>query len=144
MRAWAANLRRDNEPYLASEANEALDQYLPVFLTFQIDQTDLLAPTNCQLISPVAGRIVGLGIVVQAAVTTGGAITVLRGTTTVTGLGVTLVDADAAGVLYTDSIADADIDSTMIVAAGGRIQIAPAAAIATAGAVNGYLKIIPA
>lgn len=115
----------------------------PVYLPWEIEQTELLAPTNEQLVTPVRGYLTEIYGICQAAITTGGAVTVLSGTTTVTGLSITLANSDAAGTLYSDTATD-PFGSTGLVAAGGRIQIAPAAAIDTAGQLNGTIVVTPA
>ncbi|OFX03273.1 MAG: hypothetical protein A3E78_12100 [Alphaproteobacteria bacterium RIFCSPHIGHO2_12_FULL_63_12] len=107
---------------------------------FFINQTDLLAPTAAALVAPCAGYITGLKSVVQVAITTGGAITVEANTVAVVGLSVTHADADAAGVVKTDSV---ERIATGLVAAGDDITVTPAAAFATAGAVNGHIEIEP-
>jgi hypothetical protein len=110
-----------------------------IILPFAINETDTLAPTNAEFVSPVAGRISRLTTVVQKAVTTGGDVTVLVDTTTVVGLACTIPDAAAKGSIITDTPTLGD--ATTIVAAGQRIQVAPAAAFATAGAVSGFVEI---
>jgi hypothetical protein len=109
-----------------------------IVMPFAIDQTDLLAPVNRQLSAPCDGVIEELWVIVQAAVTTGGAITVLIDTTTVVGLSVTVADAAAAGTTYSDT--PTLPSATRTVTKGQRVQIAPAAAFATAGAVNGWIS----
>jgi hypothetical protein len=111
-----------------------------IFLPFAINQTDLLAPTNAELVSPVAGRIARMTTIVQAAVTTGGDITALVGVTAVAGLACTIADAAAKGSVVTDTPTAGD--ASTLVAAGDRIQIAPGAPFATAGAVSGILEIV--
>lgn len=111
-----------------------------ILIPFDFNQTDLLAPTAQNLVSPVAGYITGLRVVVQAAVTTGGAITVEANTVAVVGLSVTVADAAAAGTVYSDSVLKI---ATGLVAAGDDITVTPAAAFATAGAVKGFIEIEP-
>lgn len=110
-----------------------------VVVPFAIDQTDLLAPTNAELISPVKGEIVSMSAIVQAAVTTGGDLTALVGVTPVDGLAVTIADAAAKGTVVTDRPTAGH--ASTLVNPGDRIQVAPSAAFATAGAVNGFVAI---
>lgn len=110
-----------------------------IFLPWAIDETDTLAGTSAELVAPGAGRIVRNTVIVQKAVTTGGDVTVLVGTTTVVGLACTIADAATKGTVVTDTPTLGD--ASTLVAAGDRIQIAPAAAFATAGAVSGVLEI---
>lgn len=108
-------------------------------IPFAINQTDLLAPTNAELVSPVAGAITMLDTIVQIAVTTGGDVSALVGTTAVAGLACTVADAATKGTVASDTPTMGD--ATTIVAEGSRIQIAPAAAFNTAGAVSGFVEI---
>lgn len=110
-----------------------------VFLPFAINETDTLAGTSAELVSPVAGVISRLTVVVQKAVTTGGDITAAIGVTAVAGLACTIADAAAKGAIVTDTPTAGDASTA--VAPGSRIQIVPAAAFATAGAVSGVLEI---
>lgn len=116
-----------------------------VYLQFAINQTDLLAGTSAELIAPCDGVVTGASVTVQAAVTTGGDITVLTGpagATTVAGLTVTIADAATKGTVVSDT---ATVGSTTRkVSKGDRIQVVPSAAFATAGAVNGHLVIATA
>ncbi len=107
-----------------------------------IPQTELLAGTSMYVVSPIRGYVTGMYAVVQTAITTGGAITVEIGNVAVTGLSVTLADSAGAGTVYTDTVAFGL--STGLVAAGGAIEIVPASAIDTAGAVNVIIEITPA
>lgn len=107
------------------------------YIPFEIEQTQLLAPTNEQIVSPVAGRITGYRGICQAAVTTGGAVTLKIGTTDVTGASITLANSDTAGTVYNSSA----ITAANTVAVGDRIQVVPAAAIDTAGELNGMIEI---
>jgi hypothetical protein len=110
-----------------------------VFLPFAIDETDTLAGTSAELVSPVAGTIARLSVIVQKAVTTGGDVTAAVGVTAVDGLACTVADAATKGTVVTD-IPTAG-HASAVVAPGDRIQIVPAAAFATAGAVSGVLEI---
>ncbi|WP_448660308.1 hypothetical protein ACPVPU_07300 [Sphingomonas sp. CJ99] len=110
-----------------------------LFLPWSINETDTLAGTSVELVSPAAGRIVRNTVIVQKAVTTGGDVTALVGVTAVDGLACTIADGAAKGAVVTDTPTAGH--ASAVVAAGDRIQIAPAAAFATAGAVSGILEI---
>jgi hypothetical protein len=110
-----------------------------VRLLFAISETDTLAGTSAELISPVAGAITSCSVIVQKAITTGGPITVDVGGTPVVGLSVVIPDASAKGAIVTDTPTAGD--ASTVVAVGSRIQVVPDAAFATAGAVSGYVEI---
>ncbi len=112
------------------------------FIPWELEQTQLLAPTNEQLVSPIAGIIDRNTTIVQAAVTTGGDITVKVGSTDVTGLTNTVADGATAGTIATDQPTTVTgNDATTQVAARGQIQIVPGSPFATAGEVNGVLEV---
>lgn len=111
-----------------------------VFIPFEIEATELAAGTAENIVCPVAGAIAGIRGIIQEAVTTGGAVTVEVNTVAVTGLTFTVANADAAGTRYADTPTTWH-SATTVVAAGDRITITPAAAFATAGALNGVLEI---
>jgi hypothetical protein len=108
---------------------------------FVYGQTELLAPTGIELISPVNGYIVGARAIVQTAITTGGNIQVQVGTTPVAGLTLVFADAAAAGTIVSDT-PTTPYSSTTVVTAGGRIRVLSDASFATAGAVNGFVEIV--
>lgn len=108
-------------------------------IPFAINQTDTLAPTNAELVSPVVGAITMMDTIVQISPTTGGDVTALVGVTAVDGLACTVADAAAKGSVVTD--APTMGHASTVVAEGSRIQVAPAAAFATAGAVSGFVEI---
>ncbi len=110
-----------------------------VYLPFAINETDTLAGTSQEIISPVAGEIVSLAVVVQKAITTGGDVTASVDGTAVAGLTCTIADAATKGTVVIDTPTFGD--SSLAVAIGSRIQVIPAAAFNTAGAVSGYLEI---
>lgn len=112
-----------------------------VYLPFFINQTDLLAATSAELISPIAGRITKLMTTVQVAVTTGGAITVEVGGTPVDGLSIAVANGATKGTIQSDTPTAAH--ATAVVAVGSRIEIQPATDFDTAGAVSGILVIEP-
>lgn len=109
-------------------------------LLFQIDQATLIANTSVELVAPFDGYVEELRSTVQAAVTTGGTLTVLLGDagTAVTGLSVTIANAAAKGTRASDTATEGT--TTRAVSKGDRIQIKPTS-FATAGAVNGALII---
>lgn len=111
-----------------------------ILIPFFINATDLAAGTAANLVAPCAGYITGIKTIVQAAIGTGGAITVELNTSTVTGLSVTLGDSDAAGTVDEDSIGKI---AAGLAAAGDDITVTPAAAFASSGAVNGFLIFEP-
>jgi hypothetical protein len=111
-----------------------------MLIPWVLDQTDLLAPTAVNLVAPTAGYITGIRVIVQAAVTTGGAITVEANTVAVVGLSATVGDAATAGTVISDDVLKI---ATGLVAAGDDITVTPAAAFATAGRVAGYLIFEP-
>ncbi len=113
----------------------------PVRVPFFINQTDLLAGTSQYVVSPVAGRIAGVTTVVQTAVTTGGTITVELGGVAVDGLSVVVANSSAAGDIDSDTATSGHASTA--VAAGAAIEIVPSAAFDTAGAINGFVEILP-
>lgn len=112
-----------------------------VRVPFAINETDTLAPTTAELIAPVAGVISRMSVIVQKAVTTGGDVTLKVDTTDVVGLACTVADAATKGTIATDTPTAGD--ASTVVAAGQRIQVCPAAAFNTAGAVSGFVEISP-
>lgn len=112
-----------------------------VALPWELEQTQLLAPTAETLVSPVAGRIARVRTQVQAAVTTGGVITAEVNTVAVDGISITIADAAAAGATQVDTPTAGH--ASAVVAAGDDITITPSAAFATAGEINGTVEIEP-
>lgn len=110
-----------------------------VVLPFSIGETDLLAGTSAELVSPVAGNITAMSVIVQKAVTTGGAVTASVDATAVDGLSVAIADAATKGTVASDTPTAGH--ASRAVAPGSRIQVIPDAAFATAGAVNGFVEI---
>lgn len=110
-----------------------------IALQYAINETDTLAGTSAEIVCPVAGRISRLTNIIQKAVTTGGDVTVKVNGVTVVGLTITVADAATKGTVQTDTPTLGD--ATTIVAAGDRIEIVPAAAFNTAGAISGVLEI---
>lgn len=111
-----------------------------VYLPWEIEATELAAPTAENIVSPVAGYIHRLRGITQEVIGTGGAITVEINTVAVTGLSITAANSDAAGTRYSDTPTTLR-SSTTVLAAGDRITLTPAAAFATTGAINGVLEI---
>lgn len=109
------------------------------YLPFQINQTDLLAGTSCEMIAPVDGFIREVHSTVQVAVGTGGVLKVAVGTTDVAGAAITIADSATKGTVQTATATRTS--TTRKVSKGDRIQIIPAAEFATSGAVNGILTI---
>lgn len=120
----------------------ALTTGLKRHIPFDIPATELSAGTSIELVAPQDGYIDGIAVIVQTAIVTGGAITVLTGpagAVTVLGLGVTVADAAAKGIIYLDDATAGS--STRYVTKGSRIQVVPAAAFNGGGAVRGYLTL---
>lgn len=117
----------------------AADAPRSIFLPWSINETDTLAGTSAELVAPASGRIARNTVIVQKAVTTGGDVTATVGVTAVDGLACTIADAATKGTVVTDVPTAGHASAA--VAAGDRIQIVPAAAFATAGAVSGVLEI---
>lgn len=108
-------------------------------IPFAINETDTLAGTSAELVSPVAGRISGLTTIVQKAVTTGGDVTAAVGVTAVAGLACTIADAATKGTVVSDTPTAGD--ASTVVKPGDRIQVIPGAPFNTAGAVSGFVEI---
>jgi hypothetical protein len=121
------------------ENGNPIDPPARVSLPFQINQTDLLAPTVLDMVSPVAGYLDTLRGVAQVAVTTGGTIQAKINTVSVTGMLITVANSDAKGTAYSGT-PTTKRSATTIVAKGDRISLTPAS-FATAGAINGELEI---
>lgn len=111
----------------------------PIYIPFEIEQTELLAGTSEEIVCPVAGRITGFRGIVQGAVTTGGAVTLEINTVAVTGASFTLENSATKGTAYNSSA----ITALNTVAVGDRIEVQPDAAIDTAGQLNGLIEITP-
>lgn len=111
-----------------------------VYLSWEIEQTELLAATAEQIVCPVAGWINKARGIVQSAVTTGGPVTFEVNTVAVVGLAFTIANADAAGVRYSDTPTTRH-SATTVVAAGDEITVSPGAAIDTAGQLNGVIEV---
>lgn len=119
----------------------AVEALLKARLPFLFSQVDLLAPTSQEFVCPFNGTIERLDTIIQAAVTTGGAITVLVNTVAVDGLSITVADAATKGTRQFDEPTPGH--ATTAVKMGDRIEIVAAAAFATAGIVSGFLTIKP-
>lgn len=110
-----------------------------VTIPFAINETDTLAATSAELISPVSGTIQRLSVIVQKAVTTGGDVTAAISATAIAGLACTIADGAAKGTIVTDTPTLGDVTSR--VTAGQRLQIIPGAPFNGAGAVSGFIEI---
>lgn len=133
--------RGAHEPYAqAVDAVKVAELAERQRVPFAINQTDLLAGTSAELIAPCDGYIVGLYSTIQAAVTTGGVLTVEASTVAVTGLSITVADGATKGTRQSDVI-DYGV-ATGKVKKGDRIEVQPSAAFDTAGAVSGYVEIV--
>ncbi len=110
-----------------------------VALPFAINETDTLAGTSAELVSPVAGVITSMSVIVQKAVTTGGPVTAAVGATAVDGLSCVIADAATKGTVVTDVPTAGH--ASRAVQVGSRIQVIPDAAFNTAGAVSGFVEI---
>lgn len=116
-----------------------------VYVQFAINQTDLLAGTSAELIAPCDGVITDLDVTVQAAITTGGDVTVKTGdagATTVAGVSIAVATSATKGTRYTDSATAGS--ATRKVSKGDRIQVVPSAAFDTGGAISGFVTIATA
>ncbi len=109
------------------------------YLAFVIPQVELLAGTSIELYAPFDGYIEELATIVQTAVTTGGVLTVEINTVEVAGLGITVADAATKGTRQIDT--PTKPSPTRQFKKGDRIELQPSAAFATAGALNGHLKV---
>jgi hypothetical protein len=118
---------------------EQLDR--PVIVQFDYPQTELLAPTNIEAIAPVSGRVGRVWAIIKTAVTTGGALTFNIVTVAIDGASLTVADAAAQGVIYSD-YPTYDHASTFV-QRGERMECVAAAAFATAGALVAYAEIWP-
>jgi hypothetical protein len=110
-----------------------------VLLPVPINQTDLLAPTVQDIVSPVDGYIDTVRTMVQVAVTTGGTLTAKVNGNTVTGCVVTIANAATKGTAGSASPTTRR-DSSTVVAKGDRIGLTPAS-FASAGAVNAEIEV---
>lgn len=108
-----------------------------LFLPWEIEATELAAGTAENLVSPIPGSVTDIRAINQEAIGTGGDITAKIGTTDITGAVITIANSATAGTVYQSTA----ITAANTVVAGSRIQIVPAAAFATTGAVNGTVEI---
>lgn len=108
-------------------------------IPFQANQTDVLAPTSCEMLAPFDGFVSGLFVTVQVAVGTGGVVKVVKGASTdVVGASVTVADSATKGTTY--SAYSTGGNSSRAVTKGQRIQVDFAAAFNTTGALNGFVE----
>lgn len=130
------------ELYAQYRAEELADQR--VRLDWYCNDTDLAAGTAQSLVAPCDGYIeMNEGVVVNAAIGTGGSITTEVEGVAVTGLTLTFADAAAIGTVKQGTPTTAQ-SSTTKVRRGQVITVTPGAAFATTGAVKGALFIQPA
>lgn len=117
----------------------------PIVIGKEINQTDLLAGTSHWLPSPMRGYVTRLTTIVQAAVTTGGTLTVEIGGVAVTGLSNVIADSATAGTVVTDTPTDPyKVEAgSGLVAANGAIELVGDAAFATAGVVFEQVEVTP-
>lgn len=107
-------------------------------LDVQMDQATLIANTGFELVAPVDGFIKELRTAVQAAVTTGGTITVFINTVQVPGLSIVVANAATKG---TRAVGTPTAKTALRkVVKGDRIEIRTAS-FATAGALFAALNI---
>lgn len=107
-------------------------------MPFFFNETDLLAPTSQMILSPVAGTLKRLVTCVKKQVTTGGDIGVSLAGTAVPGLTVTVANSAAVG-----TVQEGTPTSVTRLTADQAIAVTAAAAFATAGAVFGFVEIVP-
>lgn len=110
-------------------------------IDLQMDQATLIANTGFELVSPVDGYIKELRTIVQAAVTTGGTVTMFINGTQVAGLSVAVANSATKG---TRAVGTPTAKSTTRkVAKGDRIEVRTAS-FASAGSLNAMLTIAAA
>lgn len=122
-----------------------------IYLPFSINQTDLLAPTAQQLVSPVAGRISRVSTIVQivGSLTAAdvGTVNLTVGGNAVTGSTLTSYGTTAeANVGVAGSVATALIPESSdnaAVSVGSAIGVIGSSSWASKGALNGTVEIIP-
>lgn len=108
-------------------------------LQFAINETDTLAGTAQELISPVDGFITGLDVIIQKTVTTGGVVTVEINGVAVAGLSVTVPNSATKGSKFTDTATLGA--ASRAVKKFDRITVTPSAAFDVAGALAGNVYI---
>lgn len=128
-----ADVKEERFAGLVVPGNNGLEK-----IDFEIEATELAAGTSTLLVSPVKGYVTGLDVIVQTAIGTGGDITVELDGTPVTGLSVSVASSATVGTAYSDVISPI---AAGLVQFGGDIEIVPASAFATTGAVNGFVTV---
>lgn len=138
-RAPAGRITQVDDDGVWVAVGEELPGRRTVVLPFAINETDTLAGTSAELVSPVAGAITSMSVIVQKAVTTGGPVTASVGGVAVDGLSCVIADLAAKGTVVTDvpTVGHA----SRAVQVGSRIQVIPDPAFNIAGAVSGYVEI---
>ena len=106
---------------------------------FTVSQTDLLAHTTQELVSPIAGVVRRLSVTEQLTVVTGGTIAARVGATPVTGLSVDVANGALPGASKQTVVAPTD--GTDAVAAGGRLSVTVSSTFATSGALSGSVTV---
>lgn len=110
-------------------------------IPFLINQVDLLASTPQNFVSPVAGFLTGMKVIVNKnSIVTGGTIQVAINGVNVTGLVATVANSALPGAVST-KFPTTPFSATTVVKNGDRITITPAA-FATSGDVTGYVEAI--
>lgn len=112
-----------------------------VRLDFSVPIVAANAGTSQFVTSPVAGFVSKLSTVIDAAFTTGGAVTIEIETVAVSGLSATLTTG-SAGTVVTDT-PTAEFGATGEVAKDGDIEIVSAAALDSVGSYSGYIEVTP-
>lgn len=118
----------------------ALKMGVKHFIEYDINQTDLLAPTAHFFIAPVDGHVTSHQNVVQVGVTTGGTlalVNVTKSNAAMTGCTTTVANGATAGTKVT---ATPGLVAAVEVSAGDVLKVTPAS-FATAGAVRGLIEI---
>lgn len=138
---------RHREPEISPtkriEYRLAEDNDKRIRLPYYINATDLSAGTAQTLIAPCDCYVEVLeSDVVDAAISTGGALTVEIETVAVTGLSITVANSAAIGVHQSDTPTTAQ-SSTTIARKGQQITVTPAAAFNGGGALKGVVEIQP-
>lgn len=117
-----------------------LAQMAKIVVPFSFDAVEYAAGASKYVVSPVAADVAKLVVVVDAATTGIGTHTVEIDGTPVTAMSIAVADSTAAGTVASDTV---DAGATTRVAAGAAVEIITDGT-PTAGAVSGYIELIPA
>lgn len=112
------------------------------FLYFFQDQTGLLAATPIYVASPHRGSVKRMATAVQVGVTTGGNVTAEIANVAVLGLTVVVANSSSAGDVDRDDATAGD--TTANINADTAIEVVFDSAFDTAGALNGFIEVVPA